>query len=409
MCADDYCDCADGSDEPGTSACADGRFFCQNRGFRSQYVRSGHVGDGVCDCCDGTDEYASGACPESCTAAGDAMRAEVVARLQVIAAGLEKANRWSEEGSRTKAGWEGEVAALQESLGEKKKAASAIEEEKKVAEARESEMRDAYLKKKAEEDAAAEAAKAAEEAAAKAAEEATKAAEETTKAVEEGAAEAAEEDAAKAAAGEGEVGSEPPPTDTDAAADPADTVPAEPEEAGAYGDSEQSVSDEAPPDADAYGAEADQHYSGEDSSEDAYRGEEEEEGEEDGEWRGEGHDDKADDVDVAMPKDEGACASHAYARKHTLRAPPSRAHEDSHTAYAPLRHVHVHVHVHGMCMWHVHVHVQYISNVGMGLVASNGADAVGGCGQDRMVGAAAVDAGLRAEVCRGAWSCQCRC
>ncbi|EOD22307.1 hypothetical protein EMIHUDRAFT_207494 [Emiliania huxleyi CCMP1516] len=55
---DDYCDCLDGSDEPGTSACALGAFYCANVGFKPRVLPASRVDDGICDCCDGSDESA---------------------------------------------------------------------------------------------------------------------------------------------------------------------------------------------------------------------------------------------------------------------------------------------------------------------------------------------------------------
>ncbi|MCO5548458.1 hypothetical protein L7F22_001916 [Adiantum nelumboides] len=54
---DDFCDCSDGTDEPGTSACPNGRFYCRNQKQAPLWIFSSRVNDGICDCCDGSDEY----------------------------------------------------------------------------------------------------------------------------------------------------------------------------------------------------------------------------------------------------------------------------------------------------------------------------------------------------------------
>eukprot|EP01102_Stenamoeba_stenopodia_P009216 TRINITY_DN2714_c0_g1_i4.p1 TRINITY_DN2714_c0_g1~~TRINITY_DN2714_c0_g1_i4.p1 ORF type:complete len:194 (+),score=23.75 TRINITY_DN2714_c0_g1_i4:57-584(+) len=57
---DDYCDCADGTDEPGTSACLLGRFYCD---AENKYVPSSMVNDGIADCKDWSDEWLYGLLP----------------------------------------------------------------------------------------------------------------------------------------------------------------------------------------------------------------------------------------------------------------------------------------------------------------------------------------------------------
>lgn len=64
---DGYCDCPDGTDEPGTSACPESKFYCLNIGDISRTVFSSRVNDHICDCCDGSDEYDGGInCPNTC-------------------------------------------------------------------------------------------------------------------------------------------------------------------------------------------------------------------------------------------------------------------------------------------------------------------------------------------------------
>ncbi|KAG1698706.1 hypothetical protein DVH05_014661 [Phytophthora capsici] len=88
---DNYCDCEDGSDEPGTSACShtDAVFHCVNAGFFSADVPTSHVNDGLCDCCDGSDEYASGAsCASECGEKMEAFKADKKDLIEQVEAGL---------------------------------------------------------------------------------------------------------------------------------------------------------------------------------------------------------------------------------------------------------------------------------------------------------------------------------
>lgn len=117
---DDFCDCPDGSDEPGTSACSHlsvhsplseadrpgnhdlelvaalPGFYCKNKGHRPSYVPSQRVNDGICDyemCCDGSDEWArvgGTKCEDRCKEIGKEWRKQDEKRQKSMTAALKK-------------------------------------------------------------------------------------------------------------------------------------------------------------------------------------------------------------------------------------------------------------------------------------------------------------------------------
>ncbi|KXG47627.1 uncharacterized protein PGRI_014970 [Penicillium griseofulvum] len=117
---DDYCDCPDGSDEPGTSACAHisrnspltvadrpgnsdldtalalPGFYCKNKGHRPSYVPFQRVNDGICDyeqCCDGSDEWArvgGTKCEDRCKEIGKQWRKQEEQNQKSMTAALRK-------------------------------------------------------------------------------------------------------------------------------------------------------------------------------------------------------------------------------------------------------------------------------------------------------------------------------
>ncbi|KAJ8427543.1 hypothetical protein Cgig2_019962 [Carnegiea gigantea] len=112
---DDFCDCPDGSDEPGTSACPNGSFYCKNAGHMPLILFSSRVNDGICDCCDGSDEYDGKIkCPNTCWEAGKAARDKLKKKIATYQEGVALRRREVEQAKQAFAKDEAELSKLKD-------------------------------------------------------------------------------------------------------------------------------------------------------------------------------------------------------------------------------------------------------------------------------------------------------
>ena len=138
---DDYCDCPEGSDEPGTSACSylsplspaqpsnfkDGNlnttpalpgFYCKNKGHQPSYIPFTNVNDGVCDyelCCDGSDEYehvGGVKCEDQCAKIGKEWRKQDEARQKSLNAARQRRKELVAEAERLRKEVEDRITTL---------------------------------------------------------------------------------------------------------------------------------------------------------------------------------------------------------------------------------------------------------------------------------------------------------
>ncbi|XP_052190739.1 glucosidase 2 subunit beta [Diospyros lotus] len=110
---DNFCDCPDGSDEPGTSACPHGKFYCRNAGHVPLSIFSSRVNDGICDCCDGSDEYDGKVkCPNTCWEAGKVARDKLKKKIATYQEGTALRKQEVEEAKLALAKDEAELSKL---------------------------------------------------------------------------------------------------------------------------------------------------------------------------------------------------------------------------------------------------------------------------------------------------------
>lgn len=157
---DDYCDCEDGSDEPGTAACSNAMFHCINAGHVSLNIPSSRVNDNVCDCCDGSDEFNSTAdCMNICFELGRQAKEEEQKLKELYARGYALWQQYSVQGKQIKENNKLQLENLksveieeEKIKAEKEAMKNAIEEKEKAALEVYKAAKDELLKKQEEEE-----------------------------------------------------------------------------------------------------------------------------------------------------------------------------------------------------------------------------------------------------------------
>lgn len=120
---DDYCDCSDASDEPGTAACPNGIFHCTNAGHKPLNIPSYRVNDGVCDCCDASDEYgnSNANCVNNCNELGRSAREEAQKHAELVKAGKQIRADLIQRASQIKQEKRAQLSELEKHLAEAEK------------------------------------------------------------------------------------------------------------------------------------------------------------------------------------------------------------------------------------------------------------------------------------------------
>eukprot|EP00933_Yihiella_yeosuensis_P078724 TRINITY_DN9052_c0_g3_i1.p1 TRINITY_DN9052_c0_g3~~TRINITY_DN9052_c0_g3_i1.p1 ORF type:complete len:661 (-),score=134.78 TRINITY_DN9052_c0_g3_i1:43-2025(-) len=135
---DNFCDCADGLDEPGTAACAGvsgAIFYCKNLGSIPKQIYASRVNDGICDCCDGSDEQGlqkralEPSCRNSCETEGEYFRTQQEEMRQSVSKGLQVKAEVEGKAALEIEGWRAENERLKQNISELQAAVAAAEKQ----------------------------------------------------------------------------------------------------------------------------------------------------------------------------------------------------------------------------------------------------------------------------------------